>query len=334
MCVQCFAAMSAKSSLEKWEYKRDGLGAHDVEVEISHCGICHSDIHLIDDDWGMSGYPLVPGHEIIGKVRKVGPGVTNLEIGQRVGVGWQRGSCGKCEFCISGQENLCSEHKATCVDGYGGFAESVAVSERFVFPIPEALDSENAAPLLCAGITVYSPLRVFDVKPFMRVGVIGVGGLGHVALQFANKFGCEVTAFSSTSDKKAEAMKFGAHHFVASNDGTAISSAAGSLDFIMSTVPADLDWSMYVNTLRAGGKLCFLGVPPSPLTIHPIHLLMGQKSICASPIGGRTLMLEMLSFSARHKIVAQTELLPMSEVNTAIEKVRRNKARYRMVLKA
>ena len=331
MKVNAQAALAAKQSLKPFSYQPDALGPHDVEVTITHCGIC-SDVHLIDNDWGVSAYPLVPGHEIIGTVSALGREVEHLKTGQRVGVGWQRGSCLVCEQCLRGDENLCAENRATCVGHHGGFADKVYVDSRFAFAIPDALASENAAPLLCGGATTYSPLRR-HVRPDMRVGVIGIGGLGHMALQFAAAFGCEVTALSSTPEKEKEAKSFGAHRFINTADSSAMKKAGGSIDFIISTAFANLDWGSYLDLLRPNGKLCFVGVPPAPISFHVGALLGGQKTVCASVIGSRWLIREMLEFSARHGIKAQTEVVPMADVNKAIEKVRANKARYRMVLK-
>lgn len=332
MKIDAYAAMAAGKQLEKFQYEPDALKPWDVEVAITHCGICHSDIHLIDNDWQMSGYPLVPGHEIVGNVIAVGANVTALEKGQRVGIGWQRSSCMVCEWCIRGEENMCPQNQATCAGHYGGFAKSIRIDSRFAFAVPEKLKSENAAPLLCGGITVYSPLRIYGVKPAMKVGVVGIGGLGHLALQFASAYGCEVTAFSSSPDKESEAKSFGAHHFVASSEDAALDRAAYSLDFIIVTAIADLDWARYLNILRPNGKLCFVGAVPGPITVSAFSLLMGQKSICGSAIGGRSAIAEMLEFAARHGIAAKTEVLPMEQVNTAVKKVRENRARYRMVL--
>jgi uncharacterized zinc-type alcohol dehydrogenase-like protein len=333
MTIHGYAALAAKKTLEKFHYEPEELGPWDVEATISHCGICHSDVHLIDDDWGMSSYPLVPGHEIVGIVRAVGSDVRHLEKGQRIGIGWQRSSCSSCEFCLRGEENLCSEQQATCLGHYGGFAEAIRTDSRFVFAIPENLESENVGPLLCGGITVYSPLRRYGVNPAMKVGVIGIGGLGHLALQYARAFGCEVTAFSTSEDKEAEAKQFGAHHFVCTADASALEKGVNSLDFILSTVYADINWEAYLNILRPNGKLCTVGASANPITLPAFPLLVGQKTVCGSVIGGRAIIQEMLEFSARHGVKAKTELLPMSEVNAAIKKVRSGKARYRMVLK-
>jgi len=333
MKIECYAALAAKKPLEPFQYEPEALHPLDVELQISHCGICHSDLCLIDDDWKMSHYPLVPGHEIIGTISEVGSDVQQLHKGQRVGIGWQSGSCMQCEWCLRGEENLCSQSKATCVQSYGGYAKFIRVHSRFVFPIPDGLTSENAAPLLCGGTTVYAPLRTYQVHAAMKVGVIGIGGLGHLALQYANAFGCEVTAFSTSRSKEAEAKNFGAHHFVCTTEAGALEKIAGSLDFILSTVSADVNWIDYINVLRQKGRLCIVGVPESDIRFPAFPLIAGQKSISGSLIGSPALIQEMLQFSAQHGIKAQTETFPMSEVNQALERLRQNEARYRIVLK-
>lgn len=274
----------------------------------------------------------MPGHEIIGTVSEKGAMVRHLEVDQRVGIGWQCGACLECDLCVAGEDHLCPRNQATCVGHYGGFADRVISDSRYAFEIPEALASENAAPLLCGGVTVYSPMRHYGVRPHMKVGVIGIGGLGHLALQFARALGCEVTAFSSTPAKEKEAQSFGAQHFVVSTDPAALKAASASVDFLLSTVFVDLNWSEYLNVLRPNGKLCFVGVPATPLSLHVGQLLGGQKSISGSVTGSRWMIREMLNFAAHHGVKAVTETVPMAEVNRALDKVRANKARYRMVL--
>ncbi len=331
--IHGYAAFEPQGKLREFSYEEPKhLGPMQVLIKVSHCGICHSDIHLIDNDWGISRYPLVPGHEIAGMVEKTGEDVRDLKAGQRVGVGWESGSCMRCEWCIRGEENLCAGNVATAVDQYGGFAQEVIVDSRFAFPIPEALSSEAAAPLLCGGITVYSPLRRM-VRPVDKVGVVGVGGLGHFALQFARAFGCEVTAFSHTPGKKKEAKDLGADHFVDSTDPKELEGMPASLDFILVTVNVKLDWAAYLKILRPNGRLCVVGAVREPLEIPSGAIISGQKGVVASVIGGRPLIREMLFFAARHHIQSQAEVLPLNQVNEAIERVRRNQARYRMVLK-
>ena len=315
-----------------FHYDPGALGPQEVEIEITHCGICHSDLHLISNDWGISQYPFVPGHEIVGTVAAAGAGVRSLEVGQRVGLGWQSNSCGECEWCTKGLENLCPEAEGTCVHRNGGYADSVRANARFVIPIPEALESENAAPLLCGGITVYNPLRTHGVNPSSRVGIIGIGGLGHIAIQFARVFGAEVTAFSTSADKEEEVRALGAHSFVNSRDSKAMKEVAGTLDFILSTINADQDWAMYLQALRPTGTLCFVGVPPSPVAVQAFPLISGLRSISGSPTGSPYLLREMLDVAARHGVKAQTECFPMARANEAIEKVKKNKVRYRAVL--
>jgi alcohol/geraniol dehydrogenase (NADP+) len=333
MSFHAYAAHSKKGTLSPFVYDPSPLGPQDVEIRIGHCGICHSDVHLVDGDWGVGSYPMVPGHEIVGTVAALGPEVEHLEAGQRVGVGWQRGACLACDSCTTGDENLCPRNEATCVDHPGGFADRIRLDGRFVFPLPESLASESAAPLLCGGITVYSPLRRW-VKPSMKVGVVGIGGLGHLALQFARAMGCEVTAISSSADKEAEARSFGAHRFLATRDSGALRAAASTLDFVLSTAFVPQDWLGLVGALRPNGVLCFVGAPAEPLSLPIGALLGGQKTVTTSVIGGRSAIREMLGFAARHGVAAKVEVRPLAEADAALAEVRRGRARYRIVLAA
>ena len=330
--IRGLAAHAAGAELLPFRYEPGNLGSREVEIGISHCGICHSDLHLIANDWGISQYPFVPGHEIIGNVTAVGPEVHSLTVGQRVGLGWQSNSCGECEWCAKGLENLCPQMEATCVRRHGGYADRVRANARFVFPIPEPLSSEQAAPLLCGGITVYSPLRSHEINPSSRVGIIGIGGLGHMAIQFARVFGAEVTAFSTSAEKEREALQLGAHRFVNTRESRALKEVAGSLDFVLSTVNADQDWSVYVQALRPAGSLCFVGVPPKPVTLQAFPLIAGMRAITGSPIGSPARVREMLDVAARHGVKAMTQSFPMASVNDALAKVKKNKVRYRAVL--
>jgi uncharacterized zinc-type alcohol dehydrogenase-like protein len=330
--IHGLAAHAAGAELLPFRYEPGTLGPQDVEIAISHCGVCHSDLHLIANDWGLSHYPFIPGHEIVGKISAVGSGVHALQVGQRVGLGWQSNSCGECEWCRTGQENLCATMEATCVHRHGGYADRVRANARFVAPIPDTLASESAAPLLCGGITVYNPLRSHGVNPASRVGIIGIGGLGHIAIQFARVFGSEVTAFSTSAAKEEEARALGAHRFVNTRESRALKDVAGSLDFILNTANADQDWGVYIQALRPNGTLCFVGVPPSPVTVQAFPIISGQRSITGSPIGSPHRIREMLDVAARHGVKAQVEAFPMAKVNDAIEKVKKNKVRYRAVL--
>ena len=332
MSISAWAAPRAKSPLEAFQYTPSALGPQDVEIRISHCGICHSDLHLIDDDWGESRYPLVPGHEIVGIATRLGAAVSHLRAGQRVGVGWQRSSCGECEYCRRGDENLCARSEATCVGHHGGFAAAIVTDSRFAFPIPEALESASAAPLLCAGVTVFSPLRRHGVGPGMRVGIVGIGGLGHLAVQFAAKLGASVTALSSTAAKAEDARRLGAAEFLATSDAGGMRKAKRSLDYILSTVNVDLPWGEYLKLLRPNGTLCFVGAAPGNLGIRPGQLIGGQKTLTGSSIGGRAMMADMLSFAAERQVRPYIEARPMAEVNAALARVAANQARYRMVL--
>ncbi|WP_051978496.1 NAD(P)-dependent alcohol dehydrogenase [Edaphobacter aggregans] len=330
--IHGLAVHAAGAQLLPYKFDPGELKANEVEIKISHCGICHSDIYLIDNDWGMSKYPFIPGHEIVGTVVAAGDGVKDVAVGERVGVGWQADSCGICEWCRQGDEHLCAAAQPTCVGRNGGFAEKVRVNSRFAIPLPRVLESENAAPLLCGGITVYNPLRNHGVRPSSRVGIIGIGGLGHLGIQFAKAFGAEVTAFSTSKDKETEARDLGAHNFVNTRDTGALKKVAGSFDLLLSTAGADQDWGAYVNALRPKGSLCFVGVPPSGIQVQVFPLISGQKAISGSTTGSPRDLYEMLDVAARHNIKAVTERFAMAKANDAVAKVKKNQVRYRAVL--
>lgn len=330
--IHGLAAHAAGAQLVPYRYDPGSIKPNEVEVRISHCGVCHSDIHLIDNDWGISKYPFIPGHEIVGTISAAGSDVKDRKIGDRVGIGWQADSCGICEWCRQGDEHLCALAQPTCVGRNGGYADSIRVNSKFAIPVPEALESQNVAPLLCAGITVYTPIRNHGVRPSSRVGVVGIGGLGHIGLQFAKAFGAEVTALSTSLDKEAEALEMGADHFVNTRDMGALKKIAGSFDFLLSTVSADQDWQALVNTLRPKGTLCIVGVPPSPVSIQAFALIAGQRAITGSPSGSPRDLHEMLDVAARHNVKAITESFPMAKANDAIAKVKKSKVRYRAVL--
>jgi uncharacterized zinc-type alcohol dehydrogenase-like protein len=330
--IQGYAVHAAGAELHPYKYDAGELRPGDVEVSVSHCGVCHSDVNLIDNDWGLSKYPFIPGHEVVGTIAAVGADVQHLQVGARVGVGWQADSCGHCEWCRRGEENLCAQQVATCIGRNGGFAETVRVNARFAIPIPDGMDSGTTAPLLCGGITVYSPMRLQQVNPSSRVGVIGIGGLGHMALQFARVFGAEVTAFSSSADKEDEAKSLGAHHFLNTRETKSLKAVAGGFDLILSTINVDQDWSAYVNALRPHGALVFVGVPPKPASFPIFPLISGIKSISGCNIGSPTQIAEMLDIAARHGIKAVTENFAMRDANTAVERARKGALRYRAVL--
>jgi uncharacterized zinc-type alcohol dehydrogenase-like protein len=330
--IQGLAAHAAGAELLPYHYDPGKLGPQEIEIAITHCGICHSDLHLISNDWGISQYPFIPGHEVVGTVAAAGSDVKMHKVGDRVGLGWQSNSCGECEWCMKGMENLCPAQEATCVHRNGGYAERVRANARFAIPIPEALSSEHAAPLLCGGITVYSPLRMHGINPSSRVGVVGIGGLGHLAIQFARVFGANVTAFSSSAGKEEEVRALGAHHFVNTRESKAMKEVAGTQDFLLTTINADQDWGTYIQALRPTGTLCFVGVPPSPIALQAFPLIAGLRSVTGSPIGSPHMLREMMDVAARHGVKATTESFPMAKANEAIEKVKKNKVRYRAVL--
>jgi uncharacterized zinc-type alcohol dehydrogenase-like protein len=330
--IHGLATHAAGAQLLPYKYDPGELAPNDVAVKISHCGVCYSDLHLIDNDWGISQYPFIPGHEIVGTVTAVGSAVLDRKVGERVGIGWQANSCGICEWCRRGEEHLCPQSQPTCIGRNGGYADSICVNSRFAIPVPKSLESENVAPLLCGGITVYSPLRNHLARPSSRVGVIGIGGLGHLGLQFAKAFGCEVTAFSTSKDKKAEALELGADHFVDTRGTGALKKVAASFDLLLSTVSGDQDFQSFVAALRPKGTLVILGASPSPLQIQGFSLISGQKAIGGSPTGSPSDLNEMLDVAARHNIKAITERFAMKDANDAVSKVKKNQVRYRAVL--
>lgn len=327
-----YAAKSAKGPLEPFSFDLGELGPEEVEIKVTHCGICHSDLSMLDNEWGMSNYPFVPGHEVTGTISALGDEAKGLKIGQKVGLGWFSQSCLSCHECLSGEHHLCSTAQGTIVGRHGGFADRVRAQWPWVRPLPEGLDMAKTGPLLCGGVTVFSPLVINDVPSTARVGVIGIGGLGHMALQFANKWGCEVHAFTTSDSKEAEARKLGAHFVHNTKKPDALKKLARSLDIIISTINAPLDVAGLLDTLRPKGRLHNVGAVLKPLEVPAFSLILGQKSVGGSPTGSPVVIDEMLEFSARHSIAPITETFPMSKVNDAIERLRSGKARYRIVL--
>ena len=327
------AAQAAAGPLTKIDFELPELAPRQVEVAVQYCGICHSDLSMLDNEWGISAYPFVPGHEVIGTVAAVGSSVSTLKVGDVVGVGWFAGSCLSCERCMGGDHNLCGSAEQTIVGRYGGFASHIRCNAEWAIPLPESLSSLAAGPLFCGGATVFNPLVQCNVKPTDRVGVIGIGGLGHLALQFLNKWGCEVTAFTSTDSKADEARSLGAHNVVNVTRAEDLGAIAGTLDFILCTVNVSLNWDAVLATLSAKGKLHIVGAVLEPIPVAAFPLLAGQKSISGSPLASPATIKKMLEFCARHEIAPVIEEFPMSEANKAIEHLRSGKARYRVVLK-
>jgi uncharacterized zinc-type alcohol dehydrogenase-like protein len=330
---KAYAVLNAGEKLQPWEYEPAPLQVDEIEIRVTHNGLCHTDLHMRDNDWGVSQFPLVAGHEVVGVVTEVGEKVTHLQKGDRVGVGWIRNSCRTCDHCLQGEENICREGNTGLIVGnHGGFADRLRVTADFTYKIPDALDSASAAPLLCAGITVYTPLRTYIKHPGTKVGVMGIGGLGHLAIKFARAMGAEVTAFSTSADKEAQAKEFGAHHYQKWGTAEEMKAIAGTLDLVVSTISAETDWDLAFSLLANNGVLCFVGAPVSSLNLPLIPLIFGQKSVVGSVVGGRRFMQEMLEFAAINQIKPMIETMPLSQVNEAMDKVAANKARYRIVL--
>jgi uncharacterized zinc-type alcohol dehydrogenase-like protein len=331
MKVSGYAAKAAGRPLEPFEYVSPELGPSDVRVAISHCGVCHTDIHAIDDYYGITGYPFVPGHEIVGRVIEVGRAVAGLERGDRVGIGWQGRSCMKCEWCLRGEEQLCVDIVPCATwEPYGGFSSSVVVNDRHAYPLPPAMPSHIGAVLMCAGITVYSPLRRFAGDRDQKVAIVGVGGLGHLAIQFAKALGYEVTAISSSPEKMGQALAFGADHFIDAQNTSRLRQVDFTFDLLLLTTSGGVAWEALLMTLKKRGKLLLLGFPD--IAFNSTDLVAHELSITGSFLGNRETMRQMLTFAQDHRITPEIELLPMSQVNEGLRRVRENRARYRVVL--
>lgn len=330
--IKCYAAPSAKAPLQPYEFDPGELGLEEIEIKVSHCGLCHSDLSMLDNDWGMTKYPFVPGHEAVGTIVAMGHEAKGLQLGQRVGIGWSAYSCLACHECLSGDHNLCSHNQGTIVGRHGGFADRLRCQWTWARPLPDALDLVSAGPLLCGGITVFSPFLSYQISSTSRVGVIGIGGLGHMALQFANKWGCEVHAFTTSDSKEAEARQLGAHFVHNTRKEGVLKQLTGKLDLILSTINVPLDVPGLLDTLAPHGRLHVLGAVLEPLQVPAMSLILGQKSISGSPTGSPTAISTMLDFSARHAIAPIIETYPMSKVNDALDRLRSGKARYRIVL--
>lgn len=328
-----WAAMGAGEALTEFEYDPGELKPDQVQVKVESCGICHSDLSMLENAWGISTYPLIAGHEVVGTIEKIGAQTKGLAVGDRVGLGWFSGSCLSCQPCLTGRHQLCGRSEGIIVGRHGGFADRVRANWEWAVKLPESLDAASAGPLFCGGITVFSPIVDFGVKPTDRVGVIGIGGLGHLALQFLNKWGCEVTAFTSSESKADEARKLGAHHVVGTRDTAALEKLKGTFDFILVTANVALDWDSYIAALAPDGRFHFVGAVLEPVPVAPFSLISGRKSVSGSPLGSPATVTKMLEFCARHGIAPVTETFPMSEVNAALDHLRSGKARHRVVLK-
>lgn len=330
--IRAYAAYQAGEKLKPFEYDPGPLDTNEVEIDIDYCGICHSDLSMINNAWGISTYPLVPGHEVIGVISKVGKKVDTLSIGQKVGLGWHCGYCNSCQQCINGDQNLCETAQPTIAGHYGGFADSVRAHAESVVPIPENMDLISAGPLLCGGITVFNPLVQFNISPTSRIGIIGMGGLGHMALMFLKAWGCEATVFTSSPTKKKMALNLGATDIIDSTNSKALESIDKKFDLILSTVNVSLNWDQYINLLNPRGRLHILGALLEPLPISAFSLIMAQRQISGSPVGSPGNIHTMLDFANRHHIEPMINTFPMHKVNEALEHLHNGKARYRIVL--
>jgi uncharacterized zinc-type alcohol dehydrogenase-like protein len=330
--VRAFAAFDRGAELRPYEFEFGPLGERQVEIAVEHCGICHSDLSMLDNDWGRTSYPFVPGHEVVGRVVAVGDKALRVKVGDRVGVGWFSGACLHCERCVAGDQHLCANKEETLIGRPGGFAERIRCDWIWATPVPEGLDVASVGPMFCGGITVFNPILQCGVLPTDRVGVVGIGGLGHLAVKFLRAWGCHVTAFTSTMAKRDEAMAMGAHRVVPVGDKAAVAALAGQLDFLLITVNVSLDWSALLGSLAAHGRMHVVGAVLEPMAIPAFGLIGGAKSLSGSPLGSPSATGRMLDFSARHGLNPIVERFPIANVNDALEHLRAGKARYRVVL--
>lgn len=339
--TKSYAAHSATTPLEPWAFERRALKPTDVQMDILFCGVCHSDLHYARNEWGMTTFPIVPGHEIVGKITAVGSAVTKYKVGEHAAIGCLVDSCRECDNCKQDQEQYCTNGWTGTYGGmerdgsgptHGGYSKSILCHEDFVLRVSDKLDLAATAPLLCAGITTFSPLRHWNVGPGMKVGVLGLGGLGHMGVKFAVSMGAEVTMLSHTASKKADAERLGAHKFVLTSNEEQVKSVGGYFDFILNTVSAQHDYNMYLAMLRTNGVMVCVGAPPAPIPVHPMSLIFGRHSLAGSLIGGIAETQEMLDYCAEHNIVSDIEMIRMDEINEAYERLLKGDVRYRFVI--
>lgn len=336
-----YAAQDAQTNLAPWDFQRREVGPHDVQFDIQFCGVCHSDLHQIKNDWFPGIFPMVPGHEIVGRVVKVGSHVTKFKVGDLAGTGCMVDSCQVCENCKQDLEQYCLEgatytYNSMERDGssptYGGYSNTIVVREEFVLHISDKLNLAAVAPLLCAGITTYSPLRYWKVGKGHKLAVLGLGGLGHMAVKFGVAFGAEVTVLSTSPKKEEDAKKLGAHHFVVITDEAQVKVAMGSFDFILDTVSAEHDFNMYLSLLKTNGTMICVGLPSKPAEVAAFSLLGGRRSLAGSSIGGIAETQEMLDFCAENNIVSDIELIDIKDITNAYERMLKGDVRYRFVI--
>ncbi len=332
--IRGWAAQAKGGSFEPFAYQWGALGPEDVEIAVENCGICHSDLSMLENAWGLTHYPFVGGHEVIGRVVAVGPQVRGVQVGDRVGVGWNAASCLCCDSCLRGEQQLCAQAVGTIVGRHGGFAERVRTHWLWAVPIPVGLDSGSVGPLLCGGITVFDPLLKMGASPTQRIGVVGIGGLGHMAVLFARAWGCEVIALTSNDSKHDDIQQMGAHRVLSSQRAADWKSLRGALDMIIVTANVTLDWNLMLAALAPQGRLHMVGAVLEPMAISAFSLIGGQKHVSGSPTGSRSDIDAMLRFAARHHVAPRVEHFPMSQINAAFDHLRAGRARYRIVLDA
>ncbi len=332
--IQAYAAMQASYELVPFQFDAGELLDHEVEIQVEYCGLCHSDISIIQNDWHVSQFPVIAGHEVVGRIIRLGSQAKELHIGQRVGLGWTAETCEHCSACLQGDRIFCVDLKPTIVGHAGGFANKVRAAWQWVIPLPEQLDSASAGPLLCGGVTVFHPLIQHKIQAIHRVGVIGIGGLGHIALKLLKAWGCEITAFTSNTNKASDLLMMGADKVMSSLDYDAMQTQHGKFDLILSTVNINLNWNEYLALLAPHGAFHFVGAVMTPVKIEPTTLIAKAIQLTGSDTGTPSTLKKLLAFASRCQIQPQVEVFPMSQINQAISYLKSGKARYRIVLKA
>lgn len=334
-----YAALQAGTELLPWDFERREVGPHDILIDILYCGVCHSDLHAINNDWFPGIFPMVPGHEIVGRVSAAGTHVTKLKAGELAGVGVMVDACLHCDNCNNHQEQFCADGVQTYnnmekngLPAYGGYSDKIVVREEFVYTVSEKLSLPGVAPLLCAGITTYSPLRNWKVGKGHKLAVVGLGGLGHMAVKFGVAFGAEVTILSTSESKREAAKSLGAHHFIVTTDAQQLATVKSSFDFILDTVSAKHDLALYLSLLKTNGVHICVGAPPEPYSLPPFAILAGNKVVAGSGVGGRAQTQEMLDFCANNNIVADIELIDIKDIHHAFDRMERGDVKYRFVI--
>lgn len=338
--IASYAAHNAKAPLESFPIQRRSVAGNDVQIDIDYCGVCHTDLHFVNNDWAMTEYPVVPGHEIVGRISEVGPEVKKFKVGDVAAIGCMVKSCGECPSCLSGQEQYCLNGFTATYNGttedpggftFGGYSKSIVAEESFILNMPESLDLKSTAPLLCAGITTYSPLKYWNAGPEKKVGIVGLGGLGHMGVKFSHALGAHTVMITTSPEKGSDAKSLGADEVLISTDPDAMEKEMGQFDFILNTIPVNHSFEPYMDLLKIDGTMCVVGAP-EPFNVNMGQLIFGRKTLAGSLIGGIKETQEMLNFCGEKQIVSDVEMIQMDDINNAYQRLVKNDVKYRFVI--